>query len=213
MGCIMSVDLESPPPLGAAGERKTVSGKAFGIGFVVVALAVVGFILAFTPSLQDSARRQLGGELDRDVLELGTRGETRWVVAAEFTDGRTCVLGEVDGTARSEACVTPDLGLLGDVGVASLGDGSYLVTGITDLELPEVRIDLDSGERLVPRVYRVRGYPASFYYTIIDDTVAVERVVALDLDERELATRTCDGPLASAEGVGTACRTSSPALP
>lgn len=191
----------------------TVSGKAFGIGFVVVALAVVGFILALSPALQDSARRQLGGELDRDVLELGTRGDREWLVAAEFTDGRTCVLGELDGAAVSEACATPDLDALGEVGVASLGDGSYLVTGITDLELPAVRVDLDSGESLVPRVYRVRGYPVSFYYTIVDDTVAVERVVALDLDERELAVRACDGPLASADGPGTACRTSSPALP
>jgi len=206
----VSIDLhpmDRPPPLGGAGDRRTVSGRTFAIGFVVVALSVVGFILAFTPALQDAARQQLGGELDRDVLELGARGDTEWQVAAEFTDGRTCVLGEVDGEGVSEACATPDLDALGEVGVASLGDGSYLVTGVTELELPAVRVDLDSGERLAPRVYRVRGYPASFYYTIVDGAIAVERVVALDRDERELAVRACDGPLAGASGIGTGCAT------
>ncbi len=208
----MSAQSQRVDRAGTPAGPRTVSGKVLAVSFGLGALALVGFLLVFAPLLQDSASRQLGGALDRDVLDRGTLAGTEWLVAAEYTNGRSCVVAELDGEPASQACAGADADLLGDVAVAAVPAGGYVFTGVVDLELPQVAVQLDTGEQLVPRVFRVRGYPASFYYTLVDPGVAVEQVVARDRAERELAVQRCDGPLASVDGIGEGCEVT-PASP
>lgn len=187
----------------ASAPPRTVSGTAFAVGFVGAALALVAFIVLAAPRLQDQAAGLLGD--DEQVLQVGRLGGVEWTATAVSGARGTCLVVELDGRRSSETCLDPADGRMGAVAVAAPGsaEAGYLLTGITAADVPQVRVELDSGLPPLPRVYRPRGFPAGFYATTVAPGVAVERVVGLDLDERELATRGCDGgPLATAEGAG-----------
>lgn len=182
---------------------RTVSGKVVGLTFVGLCVALVAFIVFVSPALQRDADALLGA--DRDVLDVGSIGGVEWLVASEFDDGPSCVVTELDGAKVARACAG---GPVGEVAVAALpGDGGYLLTGTTARDVPQVRVELSDGQTPLPRVRLPGGSPVGYYVTIVPSGVAVERIVGLDLDERELAVRSCYGPLATADGASSNCTT------
>ncbi len=177
----------------------TVSGTRLATLFVVGAVGLVAFIVLFAPRLQDQAAALLGD--DSEVLQMGRLGGVEWVVTAISGEDGTCVAIDLDGRPAARTCGD---GPLSAVATAS-GEDGYVLAGMTDA--PQVRVELDSGLAPLPRVYRPRGFSSGFYATTVESGVAVERVVGLDRDERELAVRDCEGgPLATSDGEAPGCR-------
>lgn len=196
-------------PVDEAVSTRTISGRAFGVGFALACVGLVAAIVFVAPRLQDLTAAQLGPVADRDVLATGVLDGTAWSVVAELVEGRSCLVTELDGRRATEICAAPEMGALGDVGVTTTGEGSaYLLTGLTDQDLRQVQVELSQGESPRPRVYRERGYEAGFFYTTVAPGASVERIVALNRNEQPIAVRACDdGPVARADGPGQRCAT------
>lgn len=182
------------------------SGKAIAFVFAGLAVAIVATILVLTPRLQRDAAALLGPE--HDVLQVGEIGGAAWTVTASSGDGLTCLETAVDGERAADTCLTGAQALDEYTVAAPAGPADrYVFAGIVPADIPQVRVELSTGEDLVPRVYRPGGYRAGFFTTTVAPDVAVERVVGMDLRERELAVRSCDGPLATVGGLGAGCTT------
>lgn len=200
-------------PTRSSAKRGTISGTAFVAGFLVVALVTVLSVLFLSPRLQEDAVARLDGLIDRSVLVTGTFDGEDWVIAAEIENDDTCLLVELREQVGGRVCDGGSGAVLREAGVTPLQrDSRWFFTGITDPDVPIVRLDLSEGDSLILRVQRPRGYQSGFYVTALDPDVRVQRVTAVSRGEQVLGTLTCEPAVATVNGIGADCRRNAAAL-
>lgn len=179
---------------------RTRSGTAFALVFVALGVGLVLFILLVAPSLREQVLAS-GGISERDTIASGAD----WEIVATQEEDEACVLVETGGAERSRICTATEPDVLGlPVGTVTDVEPRWFLTGFAARDVPLVRVELSDGQE---RVVRTRGpesgYPASFWATLVEPGVAVERVVAIDNIDTPLGDRTCpDGPLLTEDGPG-----------
>lgn len=185
-------------PTGRA--RRLESGTAFVLCFAAGAVALVVFIVLAAPGLREQVLAA-GGIDERDVVA----SSGRWAIVATLRDATGCVGVEVDGALADRTCTTEAPAVLGTPhAIVTDAEDRWFVTGFAARDVPLVRVDLSNGAELVVRTRGVEsGYPASYWATLVEPGVAVDRVVAIDTIDTPIGERACpDGPLLTAEGPG-----------
>lgn len=182
----------------ATTSPRTRSGTVVALTFVGLCVALVLFILIVAPSLREQVLAS-GGISERDTIASGAD----WEIVATREDEVACVLVEAGGDERSRVCTEdePDV-LAAPVATAVDVEPRWFLTGFAARDVPLVRVELSDGQE---RVIRTRGaesgYPATFWATLVEPGVDVDRIVAIDNIDTPLGELACpDGPLLTAAG-------------
>lgn len=184
----------------AAAAPPTRSGTAFALWFVGLSSALVVFILVAAPALREEVLAA-GGISERDTIA----SQPGWELVATREDEEACVLVETDGEERSRVCTTDEPEVLATP-IATVTDvePGWFLTGFAARDVPLVRVELSDGGELVVRTRGAEsGYPATFWGTLVEPDVDVQRIIAIDNIDAPLGELACPtGPLVTADGPG-----------
>lgn len=176
---------------------RSVSGRAIGIGFILLAVGTVLMVLFVTPAAQREVLGILGGTNDRQVLARGDVGGVRVEVVGTLDELTSCVRLEVEGQvgAGDVACLegTPATPLTDRLAARDLDD-RWVAAGIVAPDVPLVRAALSDGTVRVLTVERPRGYRAGYWFADnLPPGVDLSALEAIDTRDAVLGSAACAG--------------------